>query len=185
MRRFSESLVWGWLRRVYEERRISHILTSLDHLGADTADRQKLLLELAAALDANDPYLNGHSRCLARLGGRYCAAHDRNGGSSRYRQARCVVRGVAQAGRVIGRRDRRNQVSRCRRRRDRLPPSAIPRSPRSWSLITDDSMALVTRRSSRAKMSRLRRESSLSLTHWTRSPPSGPMGRARHTRVRT
>jgi hypothetical protein len=45
-----------------------HILTSLDHLGPDTADRQKLLRELAAALDANDPYLNGHSRCVARWG---------------------------------------------------------------------------------------------------------------------
>lgn len=65
---FSELLLWGWLRLVYVEKHITRVMASLDEVGTGTAGRKKFLIELAAALDANDPYLNGHSRRVARWG---------------------------------------------------------------------------------------------------------------------
>lgn len=76
---FSELFIWGWLRRVYVEHRISRSLSALDKLGGDSTvyrsgidrrrtleERAQILTKIAAALDADDPYLNGHSRRVAR-----------------------------------------------------------------------------------------------------------------------
>jgi putative nucleotidyltransferase with HDIG domain len=72
---FSELLVWGWLRRYRLERQLATagerlgLLPSLEPARAqtDTADSyQRLLRQLGAALEAQDPYLDGHSRRVAR-----------------------------------------------------------------------------------------------------------------------
>jgi putative nucleotidyltransferase with HDIG domain len=65
---FSELLLWGWLRRVRLERRIAHVV---ELLGAQSRDASatnhgELLRALASALDAQDPYTEGHSRRVAR-----------------------------------------------------------------------------------------------------------------------
>src|SRR4051812_6314357 len=65
---FSDLLVWGWWRRRRMERR----LVGADELlrEAGSADREReaaVLRELGAALDARDPYLDGHSRRVARF----------------------------------------------------------------------------------------------------------------------
>ena len=68
---FSDLLVWGWLRRVYVERQIARVIPVLGQLGSSepgesAEQRVRLLKQLAIALDAKDPYLNGHSRRVAR-----------------------------------------------------------------------------------------------------------------------
>ena len=66
---FSDLLVWGWLRRLHVERQITRALASLDRPGSageNVGERTKFLEQLAVALDAQDPYLNGHSRRVAR-----------------------------------------------------------------------------------------------------------------------
>ncbi len=64
---FSDLLAWGWLRRIYIERRITRTLSSLDKLGREHVEpRTKLLERLAIALDERDVYLHGHSRRVAR-----------------------------------------------------------------------------------------------------------------------
>ncbi|MFL5860564.1 MAG: HD-GYP domain-containing protein [Solirubrobacteraceae bacterium] len=65
---FSELLIWGSVRRAYTERQISRALASLDRLGstASAEERTKFLKKLAVAVDARDPYLNNHSRQVAR-----------------------------------------------------------------------------------------------------------------------
>jgi HD-GYP domain-containing protein (c-di-GMP phosphodiesterase class II) len=64
---FSDLLLWGWLRRRRSERglaRADELLLEAGH--ADSAREGELLRELGAALDAEDPYLDGHSRRVAR-----------------------------------------------------------------------------------------------------------------------
>ena len=68
---FSDLLVWGWLRRLYVERQIARVIPELGQLGSSepgesAEQRVRLLKQLAIALDAKDPYLNGHSRRVAR-----------------------------------------------------------------------------------------------------------------------
>ncbi|MHB1835030.1 MAG: HD-GYP domain-containing protein, partial [Solirubrobacteraceae bacterium] len=78
---FSELLLWGWLRRVHVERQLDDATNRLGeadratgpHAGGATdghkvnADRRlALLTEIASALDAQDAYVDGHSRRVAR-----------------------------------------------------------------------------------------------------------------------
>ena len=64
---FSELLLWGWLRRRRTEPRLPRAAELLREAGdADPARKAELLRELDAALDAQDQYLDGHSRRVAR-----------------------------------------------------------------------------------------------------------------------
>jgi HD domain-containing protein len=71
---FSELLLWGWLRRLRVERQLANAVGMLGlgraaqpDDGADSIERKaQLLRQLAAALDAQDPYTDGHSRRVAR-----------------------------------------------------------------------------------------------------------------------
>ena len=64
---FSDLLLWGWLRRRRTERRLGRADDLLGEAGDADGDRKaELLRELGAALDAQDPYLDGHSRRVAR-----------------------------------------------------------------------------------------------------------------------
>jgi hypothetical protein len=71
---FSDLMLWGWLRRWHQERRLddARALLGLDpravlargELDPDT--RIKALKKLVTALEARDPYAHGHSRRVAR-----------------------------------------------------------------------------------------------------------------------
>ena len=64
---FSDLLLWGWLKRRRSERRLGRADELLREAGgAGGARKGELLRELGAALDAEDPYLDGHSRRVAR-----------------------------------------------------------------------------------------------------------------------
>src|SRR3954471_6252097 len=64
---FSDLLLWGWLRRGRMERRLGRADELLDRAGtADAAQKAEILRDLGVALDAQDPYLDGHSRRVAR-----------------------------------------------------------------------------------------------------------------------
>jgi hypothetical protein len=71
---FSELLLWGWLHRFQSERRLAKAVGVLglegpaDALpgdGESVERRAELLRRMAAALDAQDPYTDGHSRRVA------------------------------------------------------------------------------------------------------------------------
>jgi putative nucleotidyltransferase with HDIG domain len=71
---FSELLVWGWLHRFRSERRLARTmgLLGLDGLDGQAAlgdesleQKARVLRQMAAALDAQDPYTDGHSRRVA------------------------------------------------------------------------------------------------------------------------
>jgi HD-GYP domain-containing protein (c-di-GMP phosphodiesterase class II) len=76
---FSELLLWGWLHRFRGERRLAKTAGLLGlgkpdqsladptyHLASEGLERTaRLLREMAAALDAQDPYTDGHSRRVA------------------------------------------------------------------------------------------------------------------------
>jgi putative nucleotidyltransferase with HDIG domain len=89
---FSDLLLWGWLRRMRAERRVDDTVERLQEPGSqDGAAKAQLLRQLAAALDAEDPYLDGHSHRVAR----YSAAMARRlgveeGESERIRTAAAV-----------------------------------------------------------------------------------------------
>src|SRR3954469_109838 len=64
---FSDLLVCGWLRRRRTEGRLARADELLLQAGdADSARKGELLRELGEALDAEDPYLDGHSHRVAR-----------------------------------------------------------------------------------------------------------------------
>src|SRR3954465_14422741 len=64
---FSDLLLPGWLRRRRTQRRLGRSDELLWEAGhTDDARKDELLRELGAALDAQDPYLDGHSRRVAR-----------------------------------------------------------------------------------------------------------------------
>ena len=64
---FSDLLLWGWLRRGRIERRLGRADHLLAQAGTADADRKaEILRDLGVALDAQDPYLDGHSRRVAR-----------------------------------------------------------------------------------------------------------------------
>lgn len=69
---FSELFLWGWLSRSMSRRRLVnavHVLGVFDHDAAKDLSperRRQLLAQLANALDAQDTYLDGHSRRVAR-----------------------------------------------------------------------------------------------------------------------
>ncbi len=71
---FSELLLWGWLHRFRSERRLAHTVGLLGLDGGDSQlalddesleEKARLLREMAAAVDAQDPYTDGHSRRVA------------------------------------------------------------------------------------------------------------------------
>jgi putative nucleotidyltransferase with HDIG domain len=67
---FSELMLWGWLRRWWNERRLGNALLLLSGLDeaepVDRLHRQQQLTELVTALEARDPYTHRHSRRVAR-----------------------------------------------------------------------------------------------------------------------
>ena len=64
---FSELLVWGWIRHQYLDHKITAALHSLAEVHPDDSVRRtELLTEIAAAVEAKDPFLYGHSRRVAR-----------------------------------------------------------------------------------------------------------------------
>ena len=79
---FSDLLLWGWLRRLHVEHQLDDATKALglvtpavgpridgDHIGGaqgSTDRRLELLTRLADALEAHDPYVDGHSRRVAR-----------------------------------------------------------------------------------------------------------------------
>jgi hypothetical protein len=64
---FGDLLLWGWVRRIRAERKLTSAAAVLSASGAeDSGARDRVLHQVAAALDAQDPYLDGHSKRVAR-----------------------------------------------------------------------------------------------------------------------
>lgn len=70
---FSELLVWGWCRRLWRERQLRNVPALVEsainggHSDQLTVNRRRrMLAQLSAAIEAQDPYIDGHSRRVAR-----------------------------------------------------------------------------------------------------------------------
>jgi HD-GYP domain-containing protein (c-di-GMP phosphodiesterase class II) len=72
---FSELMIWGFLHRWRSQRRLASALDMLGPMsaaqrytpnGLSTKEQAKLLERLVAGIETRDPYLNGHSRRVAR-----------------------------------------------------------------------------------------------------------------------
>jgi HD-GYP domain-containing protein (c-di-GMP phosphodiesterase class II) len=89
---FADLLIWGWIRRLRAERRISAVSALLES-GMDggsilSPQRQgEVLRDLAAALEARDAYSHGHTRRITR----YCQMIARSLGLSGERVAKIVA----------------------------------------------------------------------------------------------
>lgn len=60
---FSDLMIWGWLRRLRNERRISRAAELLgDNVELPTEQQIAYFKQLANALEARDPYTHGHTR---------------------------------------------------------------------------------------------------------------------------
>jgi putative nucleotidyltransferase with HDIG domain len=68
---FAELMLWGWVRRVWMERRLTRVQGVFEATReADRAVSIELLTLLSDLVQALDPYVHGHSRRVASLAGR-------------------------------------------------------------------------------------------------------------------
>jgi putative nucleotidyltransferase with HDIG domain len=68
---FAELMLWGWVRRVWMERRLIHVQGVFESAReADGAVGIELLTLLSDLVQALDPYVHGHSRRVASFAGR-------------------------------------------------------------------------------------------------------------------
>jgi putative nucleotidyltransferase with HDIG domain len=63
---FGDLMVWGWLRRMMAERRLSEAKKLLGANGLDDHCHVEVLTRLASSLEARDPHTYGHSKRVTR-----------------------------------------------------------------------------------------------------------------------
>lgn len=63
---FADLILWGWLRRMRAERRMTEAAELLGHGRLSAEAHAEVLEQLAGGLEARDPYTHGHSTRVAR-----------------------------------------------------------------------------------------------------------------------